>query len=312
LVLLLARTDRIADAYALASSVVASAPGDAEAIQVMADLAFRSGNPREGERALERMRALHRADPQWVARSIVVLGRHERRREALALAESWVREHPGDASALLLAARAHASLGDLAGAVARARSAVSVAPDSIPSRRLLAKLLQDAGRLEEAEAELGDLRRRAPYDVGVLMDLGIVRERRGDVQGAIALGREALGRAPGSPEVRNYLGYMLADHNRDLEEAERLILAAVAADPDNGAFVDSFGWVLFRLGRLTEARAALERAVLLTRGDPVVHEHLGDVYAALQLAELARQQYRLSLEGDERNVRVRAKLQAIR
>ena len=81
---------------------------------------------------------------------------------------------------------------------------------------------------------------------------------------------------------------------------------AVAAAPD------SLGWVFYRLGRLQEARTQLERAVDLTDGDPVVREHLGDVYRDLKLRDRAREQYRLSLARDESNARVRAKLASLR
>jgi tetratricopeptide (TPR) repeat protein len=69
--------------------------------------------------------------------------------------------------------------------------------------------------------------------------------------------------------------------------------------------------VYYRLGRLEEARTELERAVLLTGGDPVVHEHLGDVYKDLRLKDLAKEQYRLSLQGDDTS-RVRTKLEGLR
>jgi tetratricopeptide (TPR) repeat protein len=86
----------------------------------------------------------------------------------------------------------------------------------------------------------------------------------------------------------------------------------VEQDPDNGAYVDSQGWVEYRLGRLPEARRLLERAVELTNGDATVLEHLADVYKDLKLLDLARQHYERSLQagGDER--RVRAKLESLR
>jgi tetratricopeptide (TPR) repeat protein len=105
----------------------------------------------------------------------------------------------------------------------------------------------------------------------------------------------------------------MADHGRGLEEARGMIERAIQADPDNGAYVDSFGWVLYRLGRLAEAREHLERAVRLTGGDPIVREHLGDLYRDLKLAPEAREQYRLSqeTEGDHQK-RVAEKLRALR
>jgi Flp pilus assembly protein TadD len=104
---------------------------------------------------------------------------------------------------------------------------------------------------------------------------------------------------------------MLADHDVRLEEAEGMIALAVQKEPDNGAFIDSMGWVYYRLGRLDEARRLLERAVDLTGNDPVVREHLGDVYKSLNLKDLAMEQYRLSLATDSGNQRVRNKLRAL-
>lgn len=88
----------------------------------------------------------------------------------------------------------------------------------------------------------------------------------------------------------NDLGFYLADQGRDFDEAERLIRLAITSDridrrktghgePQNAAYLDSLGWVLFRRGRLPEARAELERAAALHAGanDPVVWDHLGDV-----------------------------------
>ena len=72
------------------------------------------------------------------------------------------------------------------------------------------------------------------------------------------------------------------------------------------------GWVHFRLGRFDEARKELERAASLTGSDPVVCEHLGDVYKQLQLNDLAREQYKKSLAADHTNTRVRSKLDGLR
>jgi tetratricopeptide (TPR) repeat protein len=91
-----------------------------------------------------------------------------------------------------------------------------------------------------------------------------------------------------------------------------MIRRALERDPDNGAYVDSMGWVLYRLGRLTEARKELERAALLTSGDAVVLEHLGDVYRDLHLVDLARQQYQKALAAQGDGTRLKSKLDGLR
>ncbi len=312
LIELFARAKRFREAYSLAQTVTAARPQDPDALQMQADLAYELGRVKEGEQLLARMRGLDQNEPGFVARSVLVLAAHDRGREAAQLAMSWSAARPGDLRGLMLTARTLATVGQLDSAAARARLAVATAPDSTEPRRLLVQVLRQARRLREAEAEMAELLRRRPGDVGLLLDLGIVREELGDIEGAIAAGRDALRLQPELPPVLNFLGYLLADHSRDLDEAEGLIERALARDPDNGAFLDSMGWLYFRRGRLEDARRLLERSLLQTGGDPVIHEHLGDVYQALNLSTLAREQYRLSLATGDANPRVKTKLQAVR
>jgi Flp pilus assembly protein TadD len=193
-----------------------------------------------------------------------------------------------------------------------ARRAVAMAPDSLAPRVVLGGLLQASRRFAEAESVWVEVARRMPDAGRVGMELAYCRQAQGNIEGAVSALRELIAREPDNASALNYLGYLFAERDRDLEEAEGLIRRALEQDPDNGAYVDSMGWVYYRLGRLAEARRELERAVVLTRGDPVVLEHLGDVYKSLNLFELAREQYRLSLDRDKDNPRVKAKLSELR
>lgn len=312
LVGLLAELGRTKEGIAQARAVVKAEPDDPTVYQVLADLELHDHQPAEALRTLERMRALAPEDPGGIVRSTEVLARNDRDADAIRIADDWARAHAGDSHSLLLRAWVRDATGRPDSAIAYARAAVEAQPDSLAPRRMLARDLRLARRWDEAIAENQRLLAARPGDPGLIMDLGFCREQAGDLPGAIEAGRQALRVAPDTPSVLNFLGYMLADHDRDLGEAEQLIRRAVEQEPDNGAFVDSMGWLLFRMGRLDQARVQLERALALTGGDPVIHEHLGDVYRELRLFDLARQQYRESLAGDAGNVRVRGKLEAVR
>lgn len=80
---------------------------------------------------------------------------------------------------------------------------------------------------------------------------------------------------PDDPEVANSLGYFLAEKGQDLELAEDLIREALEVQPGNGAFLDSLGWVYYRLGRYEDALDQLIRAVNVLPEDPVILEHVG-------------------------------------
>jgi tetratricopeptide (TPR) repeat protein len=103
-------------------------------------------------------------------------------------------------------------------------------------------------------------------------------ERAGDFKKSEAAFRAFLQRQPKHAEALNYLGYMLAERDIKLDEALGFIQRALTEQPDNAAFLDSMGWVYFRLGQLDQAESYLTRAVKGSREDPTVLEHLGDVY----------------------------------
>ena len=70
---------------------------------------------------------------------------------------------------------------------------------------------------------------------------------------------------------------MLADRNVKLPEALALVTKALDKDPNNGAYLDSLGWVYYKMNRLPEAEENLRQALLRTPRDATVHDHMGDV-----------------------------------
>jgi tetratricopeptide (TPR) repeat protein len=313
LVGLYARLGRFPEAYDEAKRVSAAVPDDPEALQVEADLAMKVKRNTEADRVITRLRAMNPGEPDNTARAVVVLTRNGRGREAGRMADEWMVQHPADDAGPMLAGRTWAAAGFPDSALARARRAVALSPDSTEPRRMLARALQGVGRYSEAEREWLAIRASLPEEPGVSLELGGCRERAGNVDGAVLAGRDALKIAPDWPPALNFVGYVLADHDRELPEARKLIERALEKDPENGAYVDSYGWVLYRQGDLAAARTHLERAVKLTDGDPVVREHLGDVYRDLKLSDLAREQYKLSVASDgENQKRVEDKLKSLR
>ena len=90
---------------------------------------------------------------------------------------------------------------------------------------------------------------------------------------------------------------MLADENVRLAEAQDYIKRAVDLEPGNYAFLDSLGWVYFRMNRLDDAEQQLSRSLQLMGNDPTIHDHLGDVYFKQGKLKLAISQWQSSLKA---------------
>ncbi|CAN5492238.1 tetratricopeptide repeat protein [soil metagenome] len=125
-------------------------------------------------------------------------------------------------------------------------------------------------------------------------DYGVAAEQAGFYDKAADLLRQSAVLDPSNAaEVYNYLGYMWAEQGTHLDDAEELIKKALELDTDNGAYLDSLGWIKFRKGHFQEALPHLLKAAkTLPKEDPVVLEHIGDTYSKLGREAEAVQHWR--------------------
>ena len=130
---------------------------------------------------------------------------------------------------------------------------------------------------------------------GLHRSLGVSLERLGEKQAAETHLLRAIEIDPGDAYALNYLGYWWADEGRKLDQAIAMIERAVSRQPSSGFFVDSLGWVHYKLGDPARAVGYLERATELEPSDPEITGHLGDVYWALGRREEAMFKWRLAL-----------------
>src|SRR4029077_15474753 len=82
---------------------------------------------------------------------------------------------------------------------------------------------------------------------------GAACERAGDFAQSEKYFEKCLDLAPNFSQAQNYLGYMWAERGEKLDRARDLIEKALKAEPKNAAYLDSMGWVLFKLQRPKEA-----------------------------------------------------------
>jgi len=130
----------------------------------------------------------------------------------------------------------------------------------------------DAGELDALARGLAAY----PDDTNLLYARGLAWERRDRIDRAEADLRRVLVTDPTNTAALNALGYTLADRTERYKEALELIDRARAAEPDEPAIIDSYGWVLYRLGRKDEALVQLRRAYTLMK-DPEIAAHLGQL-----------------------------------
>ena len=180
-------------------------------------------------------------------------------------------------------------------------------PDNANVLLFLGMNYLDLDKADKAQEALSKGVTLYPKDVQMRFHLGMTEDRLGHFDAATAQFEAILKLDSKNTAAMNYLGYSWADRGMRLEEAEKLLKQAVALEPDNGAYLDSLGWVRYKRGDAAEASHYLEQAVLRSP-DPLIYDHLGDAYMANKHPEAALQAWSKVLSVDTKNEAVRKKL----
>jgi tetratricopeptide (TPR) repeat protein len=94
--------------------------------------------------------------------------------------------------------------------------------------------------------------------------------------------------SPNNCVIQNDLAYNLVSQNYKLKEAEAIAKDAIKNCPDNPALLDTYGWILFKLGKSAEAINYVNSALDLMPYDLEINNHLGDIYWHIGRYELAK------------------------
>jgi len=150
-----------------------------------------------------------------------------------------------------------------------------------------AQLLATEERYDEALEIYERVASYRPDSERVVLGRAEVLLRKGDTEAAIEAYRAAVRRWPDSAMALNALGYTLTSFSDDYREAHKLIRKALKLEPQSAAIIDSYGWVLYRLGEYEKALYELNRAYKMLP-DPEVAAHVVEVLWKLGRLEEAR------------------------
>jgi predicted Zn-dependent protease len=198
--------------------------------------------------------------------------------EGLAWARRAVAAQPADPDLRAAEAEFQILTGDPSGEAALDRMSESgLAADVLSAADALSRLKRYAKAAAVASAGLLRLRGNSELAFRAASAL----ERDGKFAESEKQFLELLRARPDDAQALNYLGYMYADRSVKLPDSLRMLEKAVALDPRNGAYLDSLGWVHFRLRHYEKARTYLLQAAARFPDDATIQEHMGDIEARL-------------------------------
>lgn len=219
--------------------------------------------------------------------------------KALEEAGAAIKQFPNDRPLQVLQAYVLGEQGHAEQAVQQLQAFLKNTPADRDVYLSIAQVWLQAKRYREAEAALQKILALTPnpddQEIALFM-LGSVYEREKRYDLAEEQFKKVLKMNPLNASASNYLGYMLADRGLRLEESLKYIQKAVELEPNNGAYIDSLGWVYFKLSRYDLAEPNLEKAARLISNDPTIHEHLGRLYLQMGKKAQAEEEWERALK----------------
>jgi len=214
--------------------------------------------------------------------------------QATAVAKEAVQKMPGDRDLRMVLDSQLADTGEFDSAVADIRSMLKGGPEDREVYLRLGIIYTRAKRWTEALDNLAkaeQLSTKPDEKAYVSFLRGDLYQRQKMFDQAEAEFKKVLAvTAPTDPQsaaTLNYLGYMNADRGVKLDESLNFVKQALTFEPNNGAYLDSLGWVYFKLGKYDLAEENLTKAEARMGTDPTVQEHLGDLYQKTGRLKLA-------------------------
>jgi len=220
-------------------------------------------------------------------------------------AEAALKKWPDDRTLHITHASLLADMGQVDAAAAEMKKLLDGKSDRDVYFEL-ARLVYDRDRKFDEEAKALDTAEKLSTTKEEKQDIwfqrGAMFERMKKIDLAEAEFRKVIEVNPDNAPALNYLGYMLADRNVKLPEALTLVTKALDLEPNSGAYLDSLGWVYYKMNRLPEAEENLRQALTLTPRDATVHDHMGDVLLRESKVKEAIAQWQMSLQEFEKSL----------
>ena len=286
-------------------------------------LAHRNSNrTAEAIKKIEEARVLFGKDDLFADRKLIDLHRENgNKQEALKIVRGMRARYADDYSLLRLEAELLTNDGKVEEGVGLVKTLInpknpvlSAQYDDYSNYIFISMLYMEANRGKDAVKAANQAITAAKTDdqkMYARISLASALQVSGDYAAAEQTLRAMLKQTPGNPIALNNLGYFLLERNERFEEARGLIEQALEIDPNNPSYLDSLGWVFFKMGKYAEAEKYLKKAVQLAPASSTIQEHLGDVFQKQNKLEKAKAAWRkaLNLSSDSETIeRIKSKL----
>ncbi len=193
-----------------------------------------------------------------------------------------------------------------------ARQARAASPEQKEFWSMEAVALNKMQKYQAAQDLLQEGLTQNPNDTELLFSLGHLQSENNETDNAISTMERIIAVDPQHFKALNFVGYSLAEQNKDLQRALQLITTALELSPDSDYIIDSLAWVQYRLGQYTQAWETIQRCLATGSDDAAIWEHYGDIALALKKKQEAIKGYTEAIDRAPENLEsIKKKLKAL-
>ncbi len=330
---------RHGDAFTTFRKLVDLDPDNAAAWYTLASLYIRLGNTDAAVDAYDRVMEIDGLDMDLLVRQATILSMMKRNERAIQTYQRMAELEPSDELIPFTIGGLYLEMGDTLSADSAFGVATELAPDSLrfwiyriqlshmqglreKSDSLVneamthlsddpdflgycALLRMEQDRDDEAEQLLLDMAELDTTSVEPWVNLGHLHHEAGDWEAGAKAYEKGLEIDPDDALLNNNYAYLLAEWGREYEKALDHVELALEQEPNNASYLDTKGWLMYRMGRYEQALEYIQRANEQADTSAEILDHLGDVYAAMGERDKAREMWLQALEigGDDEAIR---------
>ena len=129
-------------------------------------------------------------------------------------------------------------------------------------------------------------------------NLGALYSSYKDFEKSDSAYQKALDLSPDDALINNNFAYNLAEQGKNLLKAKQMSLFALEKEPDNASYLDTYAWVMYKMGNYEEALKYINKAAENTEESAELLEHLGDILIMLNRKESAIDAWKRAMELD--------------
>jgi tetratricopeptide (TPR) repeat protein len=228
--------------------------------------------------------------------------------EAIKVMDEAIELFPDDFTVNLILGLSLAQLDKHADAKPYLKKSVELNPNDLTS---LSSYAYTLSQLKENELAVDYLKKALvikPDDVNLLGTLGLIYDGMEKWAECDSVYEHALQIDPENALVNNNYAYSLSERGERLDEALKMAEIAIEAAPDNTSYLDTIGWVYYKLGNYSKAKYYLDKAIEIGGESAVMLEHLGDIMYKLGDHEKAKLLWQKAYNLDDTNVTLKSKI----